>query len=369
MEGYLRTTRGLGHHGDPVLKRSIIPVPHTISVPIDDTCQFLILASSGLWEVLDYNEVLALTLTTFTQYLRTHECVQQNGTSPYKCQYLTPLSEDNLNDSKAIKDLQAGIEILYSNTDIFLTDSKDNLEQNKPKYSRMSYLQSEDGVPNESDDHKNQADSELPLFSNHEVNSQNREIKQSDSSTQGSSEAQKKFEDREVNLSNSFQPESQIAVQEETDTDIFCATGPSCNHEELQENGLAIGSKDTKQPPKDIKACLTESGPQLAEKTDSKIFCDKLASYVGQELQKTVSPVGSKPTPQFEENTETYPSNCESQTAGGGRVTSKTLYDNAASYISERLVQTALAAGSRDNITILIVLLNGCDKIPNYLNI
>ncbi|XP_071661060.1 protein phosphatase 2C-like domain-containing protein 1 [Patagioenas fasciata] len=368
VEGYLRTTRGLGHHGDPVLKRSVIPVPHTVSVPIDDTCQFLILASNGLWEVLDYNEVLALTLTTFTQYLRTHECVQKNGPSPYKCQYLMPLSEDNLNDSKAIKDLQAGIEILYF-TDIFLTESKGNLERSKPKYSRMSYLQSEDEVPKESDYHKNQADPELSLFSHNKINSQNGERKQSDSSTQGSSEALKEFQDREVNLSNSFQPQSQIAVQKETDTDTFCAAGPSCNHKELQENVLATGSEDTKQPPEDIKACLTDSGPQLAEKTDAKIFCDKLTSCAGQELQKTVSPMGSKPSPQFEEDTGTYPSNCESQTAGGGRVTSETLYDNAASYISERLVQTALAAGSRDNITILIVLLNGCDKIPNYLNI
>ncbi|KFW70968.1 Protein phosphatase 2C-like domain-containing protein 1, partial [Pygoscelis adeliae] len=237
VEGYLRTTRGLGHHGDPVLKRSVIPVPHTVSVPIDDTCQFLILASNGLWEVLDYNEVLALTLTTFTRYLRMYESVQQNGTSPYVCQYLMPLTEDNLNDSKAIKGLQNGIETLYSNTDIFLTDSKGNLKQNKPKCSRRNYLQ------------------------------------------------------------------------------------------------------------------------------NSKIFCDKLASYAGQELLKTVSPVGSKPLPQFEEDTKMYPSNCKSQTAGRGRVTAETLYDNAASYVSEQLVKTALAAGSRD-ITILIVLLNGCNKIP-----
>ncbi|NWH46667.1 PP2D1 protein, partial [Fregata magnificens] len=212
VEGYLRTTRGLGHHGDPILKRSVIPVPHTISVPIDDTCQFLILASNGLWEVLDYNEVLALTLTTFTHYLRMYECVQQNTTAPYKCQYLMPLTEDNLNHSKAINDLQDGIKILYSNKDIFLTDSKGNLKQN----------------------------------------------------------------------------------------------------------------------------------------------------YTGQELLKTASPVGSKPPPQFEGDTKTHPSNCKSQTAGRGRVTSETLYDNAASYISEQLVKTALAAGSRDNITILIVLLNGC---------
>ncbi|NWQ96137.1 PP2D1 protein, partial [Burhinus bistriatus] len=223
VEGYLRTTRGLGYHGDPVLKRSVIPVPHTISVPIDDTCQFLILASNGLWEVLDYNEVLALTLTTFTHYLRRYECVQQNGTSLCKCQYSMPLTEDNLNDSKAIKDLQDGIEILYSNKDISLTNSKGNLKQNKPKCSRRN--------------------------------------------------------------------------------------------------------------------------------------------YAGQELLKTVSPVGSKPPPQFEEDTKTYLSSCDPQSAGKGRVTFETLYNNAASYISEQLVKIALAAGSRDNITVLIVLLNGCDKI------
>ncbi|XP_009327785.1 PREDICTED: protein phosphatase 2C-like domain-containing protein 1 [Pygoscelis adeliae] len=370
VEGYLRTTRGLGHHGDPVLKRSVIPVPHTVSVPIDDTCQFLILASNGLWEVLDYNEVLALTLTTFTRYLRMYESVQQNGTSPYVCQYLMPLTEDNLNDSKAIKGLQNGIETLYSNTDIFLTDSKGNLKQNKPKCSRRNYLQSEDGVPKETDDHKNQADPELSVFSNNEVNSQNREIRDSDSSTKGSSEELKQFQDRKVYLCNSFQPQSQTAVQEETDTDTFCERGPSCTHKQLPENVLAIGSKDMKQLTKDTKACLSnyDSGLQVAEKIDSKIFCDKLASYAGQELLKTVSPVGSKPLPQFEEDTKMYPSNCKSQTAGRGRVTAETLYDNAASYVSEQLVKTALAAGSRD-ITILIVLLNGCNKIPNYLNI
>ncbi|XP_074006201.1 protein phosphatase 2C-like domain-containing protein 1 [Numenius arquata] len=372
VEGHLRTTRGLGHHGDPVLKRSVIPVPHTISVPIDDTCQFLILASNGLWEVLDYNEVLALTLTTFTRYLKRYECVQQNRASLCKCQYLMPLTEDNLNDSKAITDLQDGREILYSSKDISLTDSKGNLEQNKSKCSRRNHLQSEDGVPKETDDHKNQADPELSLFSNSEVSLQNREIKQYDSSTKGDSEELKQFEDRNVDPCISLQPQSQTPVQEETESDTYCVTGPSSTHKELQRNVLAIGSKDVEQPPEDIKACLSsyDSGPQLSEKMDSKVFCDKLASYTSQELLKTVSPVGSKPpSPQCEEDTKTYSSSCESQTAGRGRDTSETLYDSAASYISKQLVQTALAAGSRDNITVLIVLLNGCDKIPDYLNI
>ncbi|NXP13143.1 PP2D1 protein, partial [Thinocorus orbignyianus] len=220
VEGYLRTTRCLGHHGDPVLKSSVIPVPHTVSVPIDDTCQFLILASNGLWEVLDHNEVLALTLTTFTHYLKRYECVQQNGASPSTCQHLMPPTEDNLHDSEAITDLQDGREILYSNKEISLADSKDNLEQSK---------------------------------------------------------------------------------------------------------------------------------------------------YAGQELLKTVSPVGSKSqSPQFEEDTKIYSSTCKSQSAERGRVTSETLYDHAANYISEQLVKIALAAGSRDNITVLIALLNGCvDWVPD----
>nr|XP_009937131.1 PREDICTED: protein phosphatase 2C-like domain-containing protein 1 [Opisthocomus hoazin] len=370
VEGHLRTTRGLGHHGDPVLKRSVIPVPHTISVPIDDTCQFLILASNGLWEVLDYSEVLALTLTTFTHYLRMYDCVQQNGTSLCKCQYLMPLTADYLNDSKAI-DLQNGIEVLYSNKEFFLTDSKGNLKQNKPKCSRRNYSQSENGAPTQTDDHKNQADPKPPLFSNHEVNSQNRDIKLSDSSTQSSSEELKQSEDRKVCLCNSPPPQSQTAVQEETDTDTFHVTDPSCTHEQLPDNVLAIGSKDMKQSPRDTEICLSnyDSSPQLAEKMDSKLFCEKPTSHTGQEVLKTVSPVGSKPPPQFEEDTKMYLCNCKSQTAGRGRVTSETLYDDAASYISEQLVKTALAAGSRDNIAILIVLLNGCDKIPNYLNI
>ncbi|XP_008948214.1 PREDICTED: protein phosphatase 2C-like domain-containing protein 1 [Merops nubicus] len=369
VEGCLRTTRALGHHGDPVLKRSVIPVPHSISVPIDDTCQFLILASNGLWEVLDHNKVLALTLTIFTRYLRIYECVQQNVTSPSKCQYGMPLAEENLNASETIKDLQDGREILYSRKDIFLTDSKGNLKQNESKCSRRNYLQTEDGVPKETDDHKNQADPELSLFRKNKVNSQHGEIYRSDSSAQGGSEKDQQFEDRKVYLCNSFQPQSQTAEQEETDSSW--ATGLSCTSEQLPENVVAVGSTAMKQPLKDTKACLSnyDSSPQLAEKTYFKVLCDKPASYVRQELLKTVPPVGSTSPPQFEEDAEMYMSNSKSQTAGRGRALSETLYDKAASYISQQLVRTALAAGSRDNITVLVVLLNGCDKIPNYVNI
>ncbi|XP_035307352.1 protein phosphatase 2C-like domain-containing protein 1 [Cricetulus griseus] len=68
LEGHIKTTRGLGFHGSLTLKKSIIPAPQTISVPIDDLCQFLILATNGLWEVLDKKEVTALVITLFHAY-------------------------------------------------------------------------------------------------------------------------------------------------------------------------------------------------------------------------------------------------------------------------------------------------------------
>uniref|UniRef100_UPI001E1B102B protein phosphatase 2C-like domain-containing protein 1 n=1 Tax=Jaculus jaculus TaxID=51337 RepID=UPI001E1B102B len=68
LEGYIKTTRGLGFHGDPTLKKSVIPAPSTISVPIDNLCQFLILATNGLWEVFEVKEVTALAMTLFQTY-------------------------------------------------------------------------------------------------------------------------------------------------------------------------------------------------------------------------------------------------------------------------------------------------------------
>lgn len=68
LDGHIKTTRGLGFHGDLRLKKAIIPAPQTISVPIDDLCQFLILATNGLWQVLDKKEVTALVITLFHAY-------------------------------------------------------------------------------------------------------------------------------------------------------------------------------------------------------------------------------------------------------------------------------------------------------------
>ncbi|XP_006268551.3 protein phosphatase 2C-like domain-containing protein 1 isoform X1 [Alligator mississippiensis] len=269
VEGLIRATRGLGHHGDPKLKKSVIPVPHTTSIPVDESCQFLILASNGLWEVLDKSEVVKLTLTMFTYYLEMYKhaelefsvCKQQDSMVP------------------SVDDLMEEVNLLYFNKNVFLNQSEDSSKQNDAS-SHLSnnrrHLQNEDKLQSgfrdslekehELDDHRKQRDTEVCLSDNHRPCSQNTEIIQLGSITQEHFEVAEKLEDvTEVGVSN---------------------------------------------------------------------------------------------------NRESH-----SQTAGRGRNNSETFYEKAANYISKQLVKTAVAAGSRENITILVVLLNGCDKIPNYISI
>ena len=60
VNGVLGATRGLGNHGDPLLKKCVISDPHTTTVPIDQYAQFLILASNGVWEVFSEHEAASL---------------------------------------------------------------------------------------------------------------------------------------------------------------------------------------------------------------------------------------------------------------------------------------------------------------------
>ncbi|XP_008007451.3 protein phosphatase 2C-like domain-containing protein 1 isoform X1 [Chlorocebus sabaeus] len=134
VEGQVRTTRGLGFHGNLKLKKSIIPAPQTISVPIDDLCQFLILATNGLWEVLDKEEVTALAMTTFHMYKETYCSIIPKKSSPSKGPLLFSTIEPNRTKS------QSNIHVLFqyksvSEGCVSTTNSKENLsDSNYSKY-------------------------------------------------------------------------------------------------------------------------------------------------------------------------------------------------------------------------------------------
>ena len=60
VNGVVRSTRGLGNHGDPILKTSVIRTPVVNCLTLEDTDQFLILASDGVWQVFSEEEVILL---------------------------------------------------------------------------------------------------------------------------------------------------------------------------------------------------------------------------------------------------------------------------------------------------------------------
>ncbi|XP_021354131.1 protein phosphatase 2C-like domain-containing protein 1 isoform X2 [Mizuhopecten yessoensis] len=97
VNGVLAATRGFGNHGDVKLKRCVLVDPHTITVPVDQYAQFLILASHGVWEVFTEQEAASLLLkllpsnfipapstasSTIKQLLKPSASSIQGGTDP-----------------------------------------------------------------------------------------------------------------------------------------------------------------------------------------------------------------------------------------------------------------------------------------------
>ncbi|XP_055985282.1 protein phosphatase 2C-like domain-containing protein 1 [Sorex fumeus] len=150
IEGQEKSTRGLGFHGNPKLKNVIIPAPQTISVPIDDLCQFLILATNGLWEVLDKKEVTALAITIFQAYKKTYSSTQRvqskeflfsQKNEPYKSKSNSNILNQSTPDSERI--------ISTINPGVTLSDSKlpqsiiSNPENTGPLLSEMTDSENE----------------------------------------------------------------------------------------------------------------------------------------------------------------------------------------------------------------------------------
>ncbi|XP_049726649.1 protein phosphatase 2C-like domain-containing protein 1 [Elephas maximus indicus] len=140
LEVQTKTTRGLGFHGNLKLKKFIIPAPQTISVPIDDLCQFLILATNGLWEVLDKNEVIALAMTMFHTYKE--KCFMAENES----------SSSKLSEPSVRKPESNDIHIFYqckplSKEHLSAINSKENLYDSKYSDHSIGDLENSETFP------------------------------------------------------------------------------------------------------------------------------------------------------------------------------------------------------------------------------
>lgn len=74
---------------------------------MDDLCQFLILATNGLWDVLDKKEVTAMVITMFQMYKETYTFITQLET-------LSPTGPELLSNSdKSNSEFESDIHVLF----------------------------------------------------------------------------------------------------------------------------------------------------------------------------------------------------------------------------------------------------------------
>ncbi|XP_038628984.1 protein phosphatase 2C-like domain-containing protein 1 [Tachyglossus aculeatus] len=268
-EGIVKTTRGLGHHGNPKFKKSFIPVPQTISVPIDDFCQFLILATNGLWEVLDKSEVMALVMTMLETYEEMYDLLQQEHIQSSKSQLsVFPALHLASNDSINITHPDDNIKLLYFDRTAF--------PHKRPAASSVSPRDSKIRQSGEDDQHFQSLDP------------------------------------------TQYVSESLLKPM---------AAKPSSSH----NVDLSVSRQVAHSPDAD----------------DFHLEMRHLERDSGQEIDEELS----------------LPSNTTQSSSGQMETEFKSFYDEAAEYISKQLVEAALKAGSRDNITVLVALLRGCENL------
>lgn len=58
ISGIIGTSRGLGSHGDKDIKKSVISAPYVWTYEIDPSLECIIIATEGLWQVLQYDVVV-----------------------------------------------------------------------------------------------------------------------------------------------------------------------------------------------------------------------------------------------------------------------------------------------------------------------
>lgn len=245
IEGLIKNTRGLGHHGNPKIKKTVIPVPNTISFSVDNSCQFLIIATNGLWEVLDKSEVVLLTITLFSTYLAKYQHAQLMKSCIPKASKLS---------------LEHQFYSWYMNRDFFPESDLGNKEETEPNFQLK-----------------------LPI--------------------NNSTEQKRVVHSRSCSIST---------------------------EKKLSENSL--------ETPVNIATSSKESTPpdtEVSPKENNK-YSEDLVSECHEFLQ-------------ISEDSE---------------IDSTTFYNLAAKYITKHLVKAALKAGSRNNVSVLLALLNGCDTMP-----
>ncbi|XP_038047867.1 protein phosphatase 2C-like domain-containing protein 1 [Patiria miniata] len=295
VNGVLDTTRGLGNHGDPLLKAAVLAEPHTLSVTIDSQSEFLILASHGVWEVLSEQEAVSLV----------QQLMPGQEVSPR--QQLAP--DDPLRELYGVGglDLAPSLGMDDQNMD---ADDEDHLDQ-----STKTDMDNGNDVPSEQQSTQGEKDSpQINETSN---------VKESPIP----SVAQIKLENASP-ASDSASNRKDTPKLLEHDHLLPHQTREACPGNAPHDNGYDNISEQT-----DFDSMISA----LMENDDgNEADVDTLTELHTIYAQSRLLEVEQ------------------------GRQTKHEMYRSLAQQMSERLVQSALLGGSKDNITVMVILLPGC---------
>ncbi|XP_022098391.1 protein phosphatase 2C-like domain-containing protein 1 [Acanthaster planci] len=306
VNGVLDTTRGLGNHGDPLLKTAVLAEPHTVSVTIDSQSEFLILASHGVWEVLSEQEAVSLVKQLMP------------GQEVFPRQPLP--TDDPLRDLYGIEGLNLAPSL-----------GGDNQGADQDKDSRDSALEKDHPEP--SNDINSEDASYAPPAQTSEPGKEMRQVDETNSV-------------RDAPISQTIpcvvQPKSASASPAADSTS-------NGNHSPKLQERYLLSPRQTREAPSAGK--VTNDDDNISDQTDFESMISALMENDdGNEAD-------------VETLTELHTIYAQSRLQEAEEQGSRTeheMYRNLAQQMSERLVQSALLAGSRDNITVMVILLPGC---------
>nr|XP_054751999.1 protein phosphatase 2C-like domain-containing protein 1 [Lytechinus pictus] len=311
VNGILDTTRGLGNYGDPQLKKAVIPDPYTTSIKIDQHAEFIVMASYGLWDVLTDEEVISLVKQTLAiRQSRTEAENVPDGFCGYGLSDNTTYGEDFLGESYATglgtSYDQAGFDNTVSS--VIDIDAAEGDEANVQKKQFRNPLQSLKEDADDEDDGDDDANSKSQINWNEPLTDKDTDDHQKTTSDEGNN--QKKS---------------------------------------IRVKGVVVDAKaeSENETVSDMKNYKEEFNDNASMKTDFESLISALCDDGNEADVETL--------------TELHTFYAKSRLSDGRSIVDKKEeYRLTAEMISERLVQSALLAGSRDNITVMVILLHGC---------
>ncbi|XP_052815844.1 protein phosphatase 2C-like domain-containing protein 1 [Mya arenaria] len=333
VNGVLLTTRGLGNHGDLPLKKCVLVEPHTGSAPIDQYAQFLILATRGVWEVFTEKEAASILIRLLP-----------NNQIPAPNRVSSTLNSlfDHMAPSNSSQDLPSSRRVSFSS------------RENTPNGGRKS-TEAQQGRQRSA-----------TLESVAESLKEDGSVKSSQGSTKGQGQEKGQESDNSQGQSSKTAVEGQRSSDENDKEKAAEGQGQLSDSQRSESQRSKASTPGEGKQSESSSQIQNQSTPSSSQPNSSDKSTKPKKNYREQDMQTEVgSHQGDESDSGNEADVESYLDNVSFP----GSISRISLFDgppsreqiqrNHAQYMAQHLVQAALLAGAKDNVTVMIVLLPG----------